>query len=431
MEAVSTKPSNHYGWQPYLFENNLLSKIGTFEYVANIIILFFLSGALLYLLGGDGESGESTSNIANYIWVTFYLVMIYYIQKEYNAIKLCIKNNKYLLLLSLMVPLSVFWSQAPDISLRRSVSYFICLLYAFYVSERFKGEHILNLFFYTSCFIAIASMVFILLLPKYGLASGIHTGAWQGVYFHKNGLGRIAGLCLITTVLFYLENKRLKLLSFSVSVICFGLLIMSKSSTALLSFVFMIPIYVILKWNYKHYNLYKSIFNTLLLLFLIYVFIILFNTYSDQLFGGIGKDDSFSGRLPLWVMLMGYIDKSMLLGYGYSAFWVPKILANDIWIDATWAPQQGHNGFIDITLQLGVTGLAGLIIVLFKGFSRSVSLIKNNPDNRNYWYILILINLTIVSFTETFILKYNNIYWLMFLVCCMGIRKDLMVRSQK
>ncbi|GAB3317517.1 hypothetical protein GCM10027299_08900 [Larkinella ripae] len=142
---------------------------------------------------------------------------------------------------------------------------------------------------------------------------------------------------------------------------------------------------------------------------------------SETAYSAIGKDDSFSGRLPLWTLLMEYIYQSPIYGYGYSAFWIPKLLSKGVWTDADWNPEQGHNGFIDITLELGLLGLSLFVVILSKAYKRSLNFIKNSPEYHSYWYILVLIFLTIVSFTESFLLKYNNVYWVMFLICAISV----------
>lgn len=397
------------------------------EYAINVVILFFLSGAILYLFGDESGSNSSSSGskLANAIWILIYIVIIGCVKNNFNLVFNGIKNNFLIVLLTGIVIASITWSQAPEVTLRRSVSFLICLIYGFYLSEKFDSRQIVTLFYYLSCFVACSSLIFILLVPKFGLASGVHKGAWQGVYFHKNGLGRIAGLCLITTILYFLEFKANRFYAFINIIFCFLLLVMSKSSTALVAFAIIIPAYALLRWTYRKYNIMKSVLNVTILIILSYLSVELFNAYSQDLFGEMGKDDSFSGRVPLWVMLVEYIWQSPFLGYGYSAFWIPKILSKSIWVDTSWAPEQGHNGFIDLTLELGLTGLFIFLIILFKSYKRCFDQIKNNPDYTSYWYILTLIYLTVVSFTESFIIKYNNIYWLMLLICCISIKKNL------
>ncbi len=407
----------------YIYENTLSQdKVGASEYILHAFIMYFLSGAVLYMFS---DAREGVSKIIDVIWVLIYCIIFYVARNYIFKIWTSLLKNKFLFFLSLLTLSSYFWSQAPDVTFRRGMSYVACLVYALYLNEKFRNKMLINLFYYLACLIVITSIISVIVMPEYAIAKGVHSGAWQGVYFHKNGLGRISGLSLISIILYLKISKSSNLFSIIIAILCAVLLVMSKSSTSIIAFVFVIPSYCMLKWTYKNYNAYKSILNVTITFSLAFLVIYFFNNISESLFNGFGKDDSFTGRLPLWTMLFDYISASPIYGYGYSAFWIPKILSKNIWLDTDWDPEQGHNGFIDITLELGIMGLILFLIVLIKGYNRSFKLIKNNQDESGYWYILTLIFLTVVSFTESFILKYNNIYWVMLLLCCVGIQNPI------
>jgi len=78
--------------------------------------------------------------------------------------------------------------------------------------------------------------------------------------------------------------------------------------------------------------------------------------------GKIGADTfgTLDGRLPLWGLLVEYINERPLLGYGFGAFWNPNQMQL-VWSRLTWQPPVGHSGYLDETLG---TGLVGIVLLL-------------------------------------------------------------------
>ncbi|MGM9506514.1 O-antigen ligase family protein [Larkinella sp. GY13] len=421
---MNTSAQIETAYPPTYFTNiERVKKISSSTYIINSFLLYMLSGALLYLVADeqDIQNNSAAASAVKYFWLMLYAVMIYYFTKKYYVLFKNIRKNSFLILLSVVAVLSIVWSQAPEVTSRRLVSFIASLLYAFYISEYFKQQNILKLFFYLTCMIVISSYIMIILVPEHGIATGVHQGAWQGVYFHKNGLGRIAGLCLISTILYYKQVSGNKFFIAVIGILCLILLMMSKSTTTQIAFLVMLPAYIVLNWAYKNYQKSRLVILIIVGIIVTQFLISFIIEGSETAYSAIGKDDSFTGRLPLWVMLIDYINQSPMVGYGYSAFWIPKFLSKTLWVDSDWNPEQGHNGFIDITLELGLIGLTLFSVVLLKAYKRSLNFIKNTTQYHSYWYILILIFLTIVSFTESFLLKYNNVYWVMFLICSISI----------
>lgn len=74
----------------------------------------------------------------------------------------------------------------------------------------------------------------------------------------------------------------------------------------------------------------------------------------------LGREESaegISGRAGVWSMLLPYIAARPLHGYGYESFWTPEHL-HEIG-SRNWGAPDAHNGYINLTLGVGVIG-AGL-----------------------------------------------------------------------
>jgi exopolysaccharide production protein ExoQ len=59
----------------------------------------------------------------------------------------------------------------------------------------------------------------------------------------------------------------------------------------------------------------------------------------------LGKDPSFSNRIPIWTFLWDYIQERPWLGYGYGAFWEDGVLPKS-WFQKSlqFTPSTAHNG---------------------------------------------------------------------------------------
>lgn len=82
------------------------------------------------------------------------------------------------------------------------------------------------------------------------------------------------------------------------------------------------------------------------------------------LLGRTEQAGSLTGRVPLWEELSKYANERLFTGYGYETFWTPERI-EAVMKTQEWALQSAHNGYFDLTLQLGLVGLAlGLATVL-------------------------------------------------------------------
>lgn len=92
-------------------------------------------------------------------------------------------------------------------------------------------------------------------------------------------------------------------------------------------------------------------------------------------FVSLGREkemESFSGRLPLWTELEGYIAKRPMLGYGYRAFWDYRHTSEIGDALGGWQAPHAHSAYFDTALDFGVPAaivfaLAGLFAAFRAG----------------------------------------------------------------
>ena len=105
--------------------------------------------------------------------------------------------------------------------------------------------------------------------------------------------------------------------------------------------------------------------------------------------------------------------KSYLFGVGYDSFWLGKTM-EVLWDKYWWRPTEAHNGYVEIFLELGITGLVLIAIVIVKTFKNIFKTISINYNygllRITYLVIAVLYNIMESSFKGT------NIVYFMFLL---------------
>jgi O-antigen ligase len=66
---------------------------------------------------------------------------------------------------------------------------------------------------------------------------------------------------------------------------------------------------------------------------------------------GLGRDATLTGRTDVWASLLPDFNERPILGYGFGSFWTDGRRAKHEISD-------GHNGYLDVMLELGAVGLA-------------------------------------------------------------------------
>jgi O-antigen ligase len=143
----------------------------------------------------------------------------------------------------------------------------------------------------------------------------------------------------------------------------------------------------------------------------------------DSMAGLLGRDATLTGRTNIWALALESAAERPLLGYGYSAFWNVATEAN--WISSTlhWKIPHAHNGFIDLTLQLGLVGLAIYAITYVIAVRRAMTFAFSDQGQEAMWPLAYLAFVLLYQVTESTIFVGNTILWMVYVstVCSVGV----------
>lgn len=79
--------------------------------------------------------------------------------------------------------------------------------------------------------------------------------------------------------------------------------------------------------------------------------------------------DAFTGRIQIWRIMIAYIEEHAWTGAGFASVWNvgPQspiyLYSNVAWV--TRAVAEGHNGYLDLWMQIGLPGLILAVVALF------------------------------------------------------------------
>ncbi|NJR17809.1 MAG: O-antigen ligase family protein [Calothrix sp. CSU_2_0] len=349
-----------------------------------------------------------------------------------NSITTALKD-KYLLLLTIMILASFLWSDISIITFKDSREIMQMTSFGLYFASQFCMKQQVKLIALSFFIGSIMSLIVAFVVPTIGLHFIDHPGAWKGVYGYKNILG---SMMIISSLAFcflpkYQPNSQ-SIISNSIYqsykwiglVLSVFLMFLSTSKTSLVVSIVLLLVlffYSQYRWQGKVTVVYLDIG----ILILGGITTILIGSWSE-IITGIGRDPTLTGRTPMWGVALNRLMERPLLGFGRSAFWAPgSKYAKEAGLALTdgFIPPHGHNGFIDMALDVGLIGFTLFAISFFITYFRSLKLAYAAKEPENLWYLGFLIFLMMNNLTESFLLYKTNIYWTLYLTVAWSLAK--------
>jgi exopolysaccharide production protein ExoQ len=328
-----------------------------------------------------------------------------------------LSRNILICILTALAFLSFSWSEFPDFTLFNAKDILMMTSFSLYFAIRFSLKEQVQLIASTFFLGSIISTIFALGYPDIGIhgADGLveHLGAWKGIYGHKNVLGSMMVLSSLT--FFLLPKENLNLYKWTGVFLSIFLMVLSTSKTSIvLSFVLILIIifYKNFRWQGKISVIFTNI--GILILGCLAVFVL---TYWIELLTGLGRDPSLTGRTPIWGYALTRLMERPLLGYGRGAFWAPN---SQYAVEAGqaiggWIPPHGHNGLVDLALDVGLIGLSLFLISYFTVFLRALKQAYGTKNPEELWSLVYLTFLAMNNVTESCLLYGANLYWVLFI----------------
>jgi exopolysaccharide production protein ExoQ len=316
-----------------------------------------------------------------------------------------------LVALTLLALISIAWSDAPVLTLRRSVFLLGSTVIGIYLGERFSIEQLSRWLAQVLCMIMLASLILYCIVPSSVIDYAAYDGAWKGVTINKNTFGWY--MAIAVAVLTLVRFRRFRWLRYIFLLTAAILLLLSRSATSLVGCVLIISIVPL-------WRMIRAGPKTRRLVFVLMLMAICSGTYfiwaeRQLLFRVLGRDSTLTGRTDLWVLVMSAIAKHPFLGYGYGAFWSGmKDEVLNIYIASRWLPMGAHNGYLELWLGVGILGLPLVLYFILRSLGMAEDYIRSNEDWISIWPMTYLLLFIFHNFFESHLLETRSLEFLMF-----------------
>ncbi|BBB25454.1 hypothetical protein AMJAP_0855 [Amphritea japonica ATCC BAA-1530] len=410
-----------------------------------IAFIFFVvsGGALLFFSKLSGVSGRGGGNVLfQLISLTIYGVCFYLVIRNHAKSALFIVFQSWpLVLLLVLCFFSFLWSVEASTSIRRSIALVLSFLFCLYVVCRYQQSHIIYMIWFVCVLIAGFGFVAVA-LPGWGIDPNnySYSMAWRGLSGHKNDFGRYMALGLITSIyLMFFSNFR-KIIFAMMSAVFFAFLILSQAKTPLASALLVLCLYPAIRFyvvgNFIEKN--RAIFGTYSRMVILTVCTALVITCGylvvEYMILALGKDLTLTGRTTIWSYALMIGEDRQWLGAGYRTFWGETLTGDFDYYNPYWVTvesfRNGHNGLIDVYLELGYMGFFLFLLFLAVFFKKLFLTGKSCTIlRREYIYFMsIFMFYLIYSVTEQVTLKQSEFLWMILMMFFLCISKNFKLR---
>lgn len=286
-----------------------------------------------------------------------------------------VRNNVWVILFFIYCGISIIWSDFAFVAFKRWTKGLGAPLVMLVILTEPQPIKALEIVIRRCAYLLLPiSVLFVKYYPHLGKAYDYWTGVamYTGVTTNKNMLGflcMVCGLYFIWKIFGSWGERRMPkqkqeilLAVFFISMIAY-LFNLADSKTPLMTLFLSIGIMIVLG-NAAIRRRFGTYFIAGVLSFV--VLQMSFNAM-DLLIASTGREATLSGRTELWSEVLG-MASDPIIGTGYESFWLGERL-QILWEKYYFKPNQAHNGYIEVYLNLGWIGLCllgGMLVSCYK-----------------------------------------------------------------
>jgi O-antigen ligase len=357
-----------------------------------------------------------------------------------------LRNNKNILLFFFYLGISALWADMTYVSLRKWFRLFGEMLMVIVILSESEPLEALKVTLRRCAYLLIPlSVVAVKYFPEFGVIySSMGEKAWAGVALEKNGLGH---LCMVSIFFFFwniiasrgrMRSRREQIrLIIDTMVMMVGLWLLkgpgSYSATSVGALLFAVVFCLLLKFPIVKKNV------GMFVILAVGIFMAINTSFNvvEILVSNMGRNMSFTERIPLWTVVTDIGLNRPILGYGYGGFWYGErilIIANrlrDFPEVGNVSFSQAHSGYIEIFLEGGFIGLLLLVVVVISSFVKIRKTLIVNYDYGSLAMSLLFMTL-ICNITESSFARPWGLLWFVFLMIAINIpQRDYLSNNVK
>jgi exopolysaccharide production protein ExoQ len=147
------------------------------------------------------------------------------------------------------------------------------------------------------------------------------------------------------------------------------------------------------------------------------LFVVFGTDMKADIASAVGRDPTFTDRTLVWSYLLK-MKTNTLFGTGYESFWLGPRLA-ELWAAFAFRPNQAHNGFLEVYLNLGLIGcsiVVGFLIASYRTIcKRFASSAAFSSLGLALWAVLLICSITTAGYFK------DDLLWLTFLLAALAV----------
>lgn len=319
------------------------------------------------------------SPIDMYVFIILIFVGILILARRKIFWSEMIRDNRWIFGLLVYAGISVIWSDYTFVAFKRWVKEVGNIIMVLVVlTEGNRVEAIKRMIKRVAYVLIPLSIVLYKYYPAFGRIYHRWSGEMMvvGVTTHKNELGVLSMVCALFLLWdifsswksrnFQITNRKY-FFEVIVFLMALWLLIKCESATSIMAFIFGSCIMISLGIHMVRNNL-KSIDGLIIIGIVIFMIFELAFDIHKYIISGLGREETLTGRVDFWKLLVPMV-KSPIIGTGFESFWLGSRL-EILWEKYWWYPNQAHNGYLEVYLNLGALGLFLLIGVILSVYGK-------------------------------------------------------------
>jgi exopolysaccharide production protein ExoQ len=385
------------------------------------------------------ESGDATdgSPIDRMFYGVLSLIGFYVLSRRRVRWAVLIRENMWLAVLLGYLFLSVGWSDYPMVSFKRLVKVIGAIVMALVILTEPDRAGAITAVLRRGAYVCIPlSIVAIRYFRDIGVSWDYMgtSSSWQGVSNSKNVLGEVAATSGLVFIWERARRAKIKqgrwvdylLIAMSVYLLKGeeGRISMTAITVFALGFGIFFGFHVFKNRPGTARLLFRATISGIMVLLLLVIVHSVSPFPEHSMFGSLittfGRDITLTGRTEIWNDVYHVAARDPLFGIGFGGFWIGRI-ANIPWNEnMSWILGQGHDGYVDVYLQLGWCGILLFFATLFACASKINRSLETDFDYARFRAVFFCV-IIYVNITESTFLRGEHNLWLVFLLIALNV----------
>jgi O-antigen ligase len=407
--------------------------------IASRSLSYWLSGSGVGFEDGGAVSGAAGNGVSDVVFLLgmIFVGVIALVQKRAPLGRI-ISDNPWLFLFFIYIAFSCVWAPEPFVAGKRFIRAVGDLIMALITLT--EGAPLVGLFTVirrTAIFYIPLSILVCRYFPQYGRTQSKSwdvADSWIGLSTHKNALCAFLMMALMYFIWNMIRARREKTplvklpgpkwlsLDLVYTAMAFYLLFHkpSRSSTAIVSLCVGLLVSFLLARDKDKFWSWILRLGAGYAVLQILCLLLAGESFSEVLLEIQGKHANLTGRTEYWPVLIDMGLKNPILGTGYGAFWTQDLMNHFLEISIWGYLPESHNGYIETFVNLGLIGLALLLINIVAAWKSAWRMLSTDFEYGRI-RLMFLSAIVIHNFAEAGFPRENHTVWLIFLMVALYV----------